>query len=216
MKRITVLLKPTEECNFRCKYCYHSDTNFEQGRMSIELFEEIIDKLSSCYNSISLTFHGGEPLLMGYGFYEKALGIIEKKRNNGTNWQLSIQTNGYLLDEKFCLLFKTHGFSPSVSFDGPGDLNCLRDKTEEVTNNIINLKSKGYDISLLGVVTQKNVKHLLEYYNFAKTHKFHCKFNPVFESGSATDMAYYGGLKPQLSKRFHLCHSRDYTNLYQR
>lgn len=185
MKRITILLKPTEECNFRCGYCYHADTNFENGRMSLELFEEIIDKIVSCYNNISLTFHGGEPLLMGYDFYEKALAIIEKKRDDGANWQLSIQTNGYLLNEEFCRLFKAHGFSPSVSFDGPGELNCLRDKTQEVTNNIIDLKSKGYDISLLGVITKKNVASLLDFYNFARKYGFHCKFNPVFESGYA-------------------------------
>lgn len=82
MKHITVLLKPTEECNIRCKYCYHADTKYTKGRMSIEMFEEIIEKISRSYDHITLTFHGGEPLLMGYDFYVKAFEIINKHRKD--------------------------------------------------------------------------------------------------------------------------------------
>lgn len=185
MKRITLLVKPTEECNFRCQYCYHADSNYVKGRMSISLFEEIIRKTASCYDEINLTFHGGEPLLMGYDFYEKAFSVIDKYKSDNVRWKLSIQTNGYLLDETFCDLFGKYGFSPSISFDGPGELNCLRAKTEEVTEKIIQLRQRGYKISLLGVITQKNVRHLGEYYAFAKETGCHCKFNPIFESGEA-------------------------------
>ena len=184
MKHITVLLKPTEECNIRCKYCYHADTNYTKGRMSIEMFEEIIKKISSCYDHITLTFHGGEPLLMGYDFYVKALEIIDKYKKN-KQWRTSIQTNGILLDEKFCELFESNGFSASISFDGPCDLNQLRANTEQLTKKIIDLRNKGYKINLLGVITKKNVNKLVEYYNFCKEHSCHLRLNPVFESGSA-------------------------------
>lgn len=187
MKSITILLKPTEECNFRCKYCYHADTDFIKGRMTIPLFEEIISKTTSCYDKINITFHGGEPLLMGYDFFKSALSIIEKYKKDGQTWRLGIQTNGYYLNEDFCELFKQHEVSPSISFDGPNELNCLRNKTEEVTNNIINLREKGYDINILGVITRRNIFHLRQYYEFAKKHGCPCKLNPVFRSGGAKE-----------------------------
>lgn len=185
MKRITILLRPTEECNFRCQYCYHADTNYEKGKMSIELFKEIIGKTVSKYNDINLIFHGGEPLLMGYDFFEKALDIINAHKRSGINWRIGIQTNGYLLDEEMCELLVRNEIYPSISFDGPGELNCLRDKTDKVTENIINLRGKGYPINILGVITQKNVKYLRDFYEFAKKNGCPCKLNPVFESGGA-------------------------------
>lgn len=203
MKRITVLVRPTEECNFRCKYCYHADTQYQAGKMSIQLFEEIVSKISSCYNSVHLTFHGGEPLLMGYNFYEKALEIIKNYSQDGTQWDLGLQTNGYFLNEKFCELFDANNCGISVSFDGPGILNHLRDKTEKVTENIINLRNKGFKISLLGVVTKQNVNYLQDFYDFAKQYSFPCKLNPVIESGGAvghedfliTSEEYINGIK---------------------
>lgn len=161
--RITIILKPTEECNFRCQYCYHADTNYEKGRMTIELFEEIIRKTTICYNNIVLIFHGGEPLLMGYDFFVKAIEIIKHYKKEGQTISLGIQTNGYLLNEQFCQLFQANGILPAISFDGPGGLNCLRDKTSDVTSRIIDLKSKGYTINLLGVITKRNINHLKEY-----------------------------------------------------
>lgn len=161
--RITIILKPTEECNFRCQYCYHADTNYEKGRMTIELFEEIIRKTTICYNNIVLIFHGGEPLLMGYDFFVKAIEIIKHYKKEGQTISLGIQTNGYLLNEQFCQLFQANGILPAISFDGPGELNCLRDKTSDVTSRIIDLKSKGYTINLLGVITKRNINHLKEY-----------------------------------------------------
>lgn len=184
MKHLTVLLKPTEECNIRCKYCYHADTNYTEGMMSIEMFEEIVKKISSSYNHITLTFHGGEPLLVGYDFYVKALEILDKYKTD-REWHVNIQTNGILLDERFCELFEANGFSASISFDGPGELNQLRSNTGYLTKKIIDLRSKGYKIDLLGVITKKNIHRLTEYYNFCKKYGCHLRLNPVSKSGGA-------------------------------
>lgn len=185
MSKITILLKPTEECNFRCQYCYHADTKYVKGRMTIEMFEDIIKKTTAYYNDIVLIFHGGEPLLMGFTFFEQAIAIINKYKSNRNTFSLGIQTNGYLLDEQFCDLFQANGILPAISFDGPMELNCLRDKTDEITNKIINLRAKGYNLNLLGVITRKNINHLDRCYEFARTNGCNIKMNPVFPSGGA-------------------------------
>lgn len=187
MKKISILLKPTDECNFRCKYCYHADSNYEKGRMSIELFEEIIRKSFSDFTHIKLIFHGGEPLLMGHDWFEKTFDIMRRYRNDNQNLKISLQTNGYFLDQKFCDLFLENDVSIGISFDGPGKLNSLRDKTDEVTEKIISLRTKGYKIGLLGVVTKRNLHGLKIFYEFAKENGCDLKLNPVFKSGAAKE-----------------------------
>lgn len=185
MRHITVLLKPTEECNLRCAYCYHADTGYVKGKMSIDFFEEIIHKIVESYNKITLIFHGGEPLLMGYDFYKRAFSIINKYKQNGIQWILGIQTNGYFLDECFCKLFESNNIIPSISFDGPGTMNILRDQTTRITENIVKLRKKGHPINLLGVITKKNMDLIEDYYFFAKENGCPLKLNPVFEEGGA-------------------------------
>lgn len=185
MSKITILLKPTEECNFRCQYCYHADTKYVKGRMTIEMFEDVIKKATASYQEIVLIFHGGEPLLMGYPFFEQAIAIINKYKTGHNTFSLGIQTNGYFLTEQFCELFQANGILPAISFDGPNELNSLRDKTAEITDKIINLRAKGYNLNLLGVITKNNIDYLDRCFEFARENGCNIKMNPVFPSGGA-------------------------------
>ena len=31
---ITVIMKPTNQCNLRCKYCYHADNGYDKEKMT--------------------------------------------------------------------------------------------------------------------------------------------------------------------------------------
>ena len=155
--------------------------------MSTDLFEEVIQKSFSDYNNIKLIFHGGEPLLMGYDWFEKAFNIMRKYKRDNQNLKISLQTNGYFLNEKFCDLFLENDVSIGVSFDGPEELNSLRDKTDEVIEKIITLRTRGYKIGLLGVVTKRNLHGLKTFYEFAKENGCDLKLNPVFKSGGAKE-----------------------------
>ncbi len=44
-KRISVIAKPTHECNLRCKYCYLEECA-EDGRMSEGLLAQCLEKVS--------------------------------------------------------------------------------------------------------------------------------------------------------------------------
>lgn len=191
MKKITIILKPTDECNFRCQYCYHADTSYCKGRMDFSLFEELLDKTFSYYNMVEIIFHGGEPLLMGFDYIKKAIDTIYKKKPDKTWLRVGIQTNGYYLDEKLCKLCKEYNIQISVSLDGLNEYNCLRDKTKEVFNKITTLHQKGYPFNILGVVHKKNIKGYEEFYNYAKENDYHLKMNPIFKSGAAKNNESY-------------------------
>ena len=56
-------IMPTEQCNFRCIYCYES---FEKGKMTKQIADAIviyIEKNISNYKGIKIDWFGGEPLL---------------------------------------------------------------------------------------------------------------------------------------------------------
>ena len=65
-----VMLIPTLGCPSKCSYCWSS----EEGSpiMSIETIKEVVGWLKGFRNdSITFTFHGGEPLLAGADFYRR-------------------------------------------------------------------------------------------------------------------------------------------------
>ena len=36
---ITVIMKPTNQCNLRCKYCYHADNGYDKERYGADCKE---------------------------------------------------------------------------------------------------------------------------------------------------------------------------------
>ena len=191
MKKITIILKPTFECNFRCQYCYHAETDYRKGRMDLSLLEEMLDKTFSYYNQVEIIFHGGEPLMMGYEFISKAIDLINKKKTPDSWLRIGLQTNGYFLDEKFCELFTKNNIQMSVSIDGIGDMNCLREKTDYIFDKLDSLREKGYTFNLLGVLHTQNIDRYSEFYEYAKSRDYHLKMNPIFKSGAAKDNPAY-------------------------
>ena len=73
-------------------------------------------------------WHGGEPLTVGPDFYETAFDILGPDSfEHGIRH--SIQTNGILINERWCTLFKKHNVSVGVSIDGPRQVHDARRKT---------------------------------------------------------------------------------------
>jgi len=69
------MIIPTLGCPGRCKYCWSSDEN--SPKMSIETVQEIVEWLRPIQEEhVTVTFHGGEPLLAGPDFYRKVLPMI--------------------------------------------------------------------------------------------------------------------------------------------
>lgn len=181
MKTITVIMKPTSECNLRCKYCYHSITNYTPGVMTEEILESIICKVQKEYNDIMYVWHGGEPLLCGVTFFEKAISLQLKYARDPMRIRNSIQTNGTLLTSEVLEFCSKNHISIAVSFDGPGELNCCRQETETVECNLSNALNSGIGVSMLSVINHYNVMHITELYKYAQKKKIPLKMNPVFK-----------------------------------
>ena len=129
MKRITVLLKPTNACNLRCVYCYHADGGYDNKVMDTSLFNQILEKIVDVFPAVHFIWHGGEPLLLGDKFYSD-ISKIEDSYASSIKITNAIQTNGTLLDENFINLLDSLDFQIGFSFDGESN-NKTRGFTHE-------------------------------------------------------------------------------------
>lgn len=121
----TSMVKPVGSlCNMRCRYCYYLDKAALYGgvepKMDDKLLESYIKANIEGNNSPVLNFawHGGEPLLAGKEFFKKAV-ALQRKYANGKTVENSIQTNGLLIDDEWCSIFRDNNFLVGVSIDGP-------------------------------------------------------------------------------------------------
>ncbi len=154
--------------------------------MTAEVLDAIISKVQSEYNDIMYVWHGGEPLLCGLDFLRKALQLEHKYIRDPMRIRNCIQTNGTLLSQEVLQFCLENRISVTVSLDGPGDLNCCRQQTDQVEMNLDKARNSGIPISMLSVINRYNVNHMIDIYRYAQDKGIPLKMNPVFKM-NATD-----------------------------
>jgi uncharacterized protein len=145
---------------------------------------------------ISFAFQGGEPTLAGIEYFNYFLTKAEELNIDGHTLQYSIQTNGLLIDEELCKLFKKYNFLVGISQDGPREfhdyirLDSIGKGTFDRTNHALKLLDKyEVDYNILSVVTRqmaKKPKSLFNYYvrsNVKYVQLIPCLKSLDFESG---------------------------------
>jgi len=182
---ITIIVKPTSECNFRCKYCYHADTKYEKGFLDVAKLEKLVRLAQEEYDQVTYIWHGGEPLLCGIDYFVKISDLQKKYQRKDLVIKNSVQTNGSLLSNQFIHFFKENDFKIGVSFDGPDECNGLRHSTKRVLKNIELAQKADLRLSSLSVIHALNTNRQIEIYEFFKSKKMAMKFNPIFSSGNA-------------------------------
>ena len=130
--RITsLLIKPASAvCNLDCSYCFYLDRDADPykslpaRRMTFETLEHLVDSyLFYSYPSSIFAFQGGEPTLAGLPFFEKLVAFQQQHGRNGQTVSNALQTNGILLDQNWCDLFRAYHWLLGVSLDGPEEIN---------------------------------------------------------------------------------------------
>lgn len=219
-KALTLIVKPTDECNFSCTYCYGAHSQSRNNRMTLDLYSQLLEKcINSGYSDLKTIWHGGEPLLMGADFYSDAVQVQDHYSNShGTRFLNSLQTNGSLIDDECASVFRNNDFRVCVSFDGWGG-KISRPRAEEALSGIKLLKSYGLYPSILSVVTSETVDDLPLLYEFVKDEALSWKFNRVFSHGgmpdaeqlAVPDEAYAQAILPLFSEW--LCDSSNYVSV---
>ncbi|MDC8107171.1 hypothetical protein MTQ00_22040 [Chryseobacterium sp. B21-037] len=81
--------------------------------------------LKNSIKDFFIILHGGEPLLMGKSRLEEFIECFSIFKDNYINVFFSIQTNGILINDEWCNIFKKHEIQVGISLDGPKEINDL-------------------------------------------------------------------------------------------
>jgi uncharacterized protein len=192
-----VMLKPVgASCNLNCAYCYYTEKKYLYGNqtnfiMSEALLERFIKQYLSAQTQreILFTWHGGEPLLRGLSFYKKAISL-QRQYAKGLHIDNSLQTNGTLLNDEWCIFFKENNFLIGISIDGTehchNHYRLYHDgkPTFHKTLEGINLlKKHEVAFNIMGTVNHYNVNYPLECFRFFKSIDCHyIQFTPIVET----------------------------------
>lgn len=180
------MIKPaSSNCNMRCKYCFYNDVakNREMpshGTMSLETAESVLKKAFAyaAGNPVYVNFQGGEPLLAGKRFFLAAANIIARANVKKSPVFIGVQTNGTLVDDEWCEIFKNNGFLVGLSLDGDEIANANRiDKDGNPTFDKAMkaaelLKKHGVNFNILTVLTRDVAMRVGTIYKFFKAHGF--------------------------------------------
>lgn len=119
----STMVKPVgQRCNLNCSYCYYRKNahTSKPEFMNKQLLEEYIRQYITGQNSDSVTFcwHGGEPTLAGLEYFKKAV-ELQNKYSEGKEIINTFQTNGTLIDSRWCRFFIENKVLVGLSIDGP-------------------------------------------------------------------------------------------------
>ncbi|EOS73599.1 MAG: anaerobic sulfatase maturase [Lachnospiraceae bacterium] len=182
MPPLSVLIKPASGlCNMKCDYCFYCDESKKRlqqnyGFMTENTLKNVIRKtILHAEGSITYAFQGGEPSLRGIDFFRRAIALQKQYNKNNVEVINAFQTNGSLIDEKWCQFFRENQFLVGVSVDGTLDIHDrYRHKADgqgtfnEISENIKLLDKYGVSFNILTVVTGEVVKNIRKiYYSYA-------------------------------------------------
>jgi uncharacterized protein len=145
------ILKVHSRCNLSCSYCYvyeMADQSWRAlpKRMSGEVARKVIERIAEHVSehdltSVDVVLHGGEPLLAGVDWLANFVASLQARVPARVN--VSMQTNGTLLDVRALEAFKKLGIRIGVSLDGDADATARhrryadgRNSYEGVTDGI--------------------------------------------------------------------------------
>ena len=130
-RRFHVMAKPAgSACNLDCTYCYYlSKRELPRGPGAGHMDDEVLEHYIRDYiqsvtaDEVVFSWQGGEPTLMGLGFFEKIVSLQRKHAKPGQRIENDLQTNGTLLDEDWAQFLKRNRFLVGLSIDGPREVH---------------------------------------------------------------------------------------------
>jgi len=181
----TVLIKPVSSlCNCDCKYCFYHDVAnsrvvSDYGMISENVWKKIIVDALLCvdYQEVTFSFQGGEPLLAKPQFYRDFISYVNEI-NTDKKVGFTVQTNGVLIDEEYCMIFKQYDFLVGVSLDGFRENHdffrfIANDGSfSRVISSINRLREYNIRFNIMTVLTNRLALYPKELYNFYKENEY--------------------------------------------
>lgn len=209
VKHVSVLIKPASGlCNIRCQYCFYADvTSLREvesyGRMTKETTEKMVAQIFSDLENgdqLTLAFQGGEPTLAGLKYYRHLTSVVDSYLETiNVEVHYAIQTNGIVVNERWCRLFKDYQFLVGLSIDGPAifhDLYRLDAKGRGTFQRVLKTKNllEEYEVdyNVLCVLTNQLAGEPKKVYRFLQKENIdYVQFIPCLDDFNAEKRSTY-------------------------
>ncbi len=196
------MAKPTgSRCNLSCDYCFFQKKKYlypkSDFRMSDKVMESYIRQTIEAHKvpEVTIAWQGGEPTLMGLDFFYQASEVIKKNMKAGTRVEQTLQTNGVLLNAKWCKFLHENNFLVGLSIDGPKSLHDTyrKDKAgHSVFNKVVQsaqlMKKYNVEFNVLCTINAVNSQYPLKVYRFFRDELKtpYIQFIPIVERDNQT------------------------------
>lgn len=199
---LSLILMTSEDCNFRCVYCYEK---FERGTMSPEVREGIknlVRKRGPQLRNMTISYFGGEPLYGWEAVEDLAPFLQNAAREYGLRYACSMTTNGYLLTPDVAdklLAWDIRDFQ--ITLDGPAEFHDRKRKARDggptwhvILDNLRAMRARDdrFSITIRVNYDQENAPALPEFVRhmgveFGQDPRFHIAFHAVGQWGGPED-----------------------------
>lgn len=171
--------RPSSNIDYACCLLLPTEAAHADGisRVPEATHEAYIRQLLESHRApeVTVAWQGGEPTLMGLEFFRHSIDLVEKYRKPGQIVRHAIQTNGLLLDDEWCALFKQHSFLVGLSVDGPREVHDTYHVDRGGTGTFDRamrawqlLCKHGVDFSIVCTVNAANQKYGRAVYRFLR------------------------------------------------
>lgn len=201
-----LIFKPTAACNANCRYCEASN-NRHTSTMSVEMLGLLMQRIDEYLTDrpeerVALTWHGGEPLLLGPDYFEKAWELQNRHcPRTGSRIEHLIQSNATLFDERFVPAFRKlkirqvgTSYEPLPGIRGPGKGTEPRDSesyNRQFLRGTACMERHGILWGMIYTVHRQSLEDPLRLYHFLiNLTGGNLNFNPVcFGDETENDLA---------------------------
>ncbi len=219
MKHISVLIKPASSlCNLRCNYCFYANVSSLRkirsfGKMKEEVTEKMIKNIYADLedgDQLTLAFQGGEPTMAGLNYFRKVTQLVDKQQKQ-VQVHYAIQTNGTMINEKWCTFLKKHNFLVGLSIDGHPfyhDLYRIDPKGRGTFQRVLQIKQLfdqyEIDYNMLCVLTNPLAKEAKKVFRFLKEQQIDfVQFIPCLDDLDAKEKNSYSLTPKRFSGFYH-------------
>ena len=188
---LDVLISPTTRCNLRCRYCYvNQDADPACADMNVDDFMVAYRWLSEYAkivgaNTIRITWFGGEPLLLGFGFLERAVACQRIFKESGIKCVNTIQTNLTLVNDVHARLLRESFDEVGFSLDFGSSWRVFPNgasSLERVEEKVRVMKEAGVPLGAVCTLTRANSGMASRMYQYFKSLAVNFKVNRAASS----------------------------------
>lgn len=200
-----LIVLPTEQCNFRCTYCYEDFAVGRMGEAVVGGIKRLIDRRAADLRRLDVSWFGGEPLLARPVVEELAGHMADLAAGRpGLHYRADMTTNGYLLDTGTAGRLAALGVDRyQISLDGPAEAHDTtrlradgRGSFDRIWRNLLAIRDSGLPVGVLLRIhlTPANLPLMPAFLarlrdTFLRDERFSLHLKPVERMGGPNDQA---------------------------